>query len=247
MSRRSIRVLALTAGGVTAVLWVLLAGLPWPARAYTSFLLGPLPVLLLLQARLADRLPDEAEREAVYLSSAVSVWVLAALAMIAARYSSFTRAELRLTTLSPTVLLGVAIGTIVAGLAIMALGRLVRIPDSALVDYLIPRTSSERIAFTGLSVSAGIAEELIYRSFLIHAVASASGSLIVAVVVSIAAFAMAHTYQGLFGVARVALLGLVLTLPFLITGSVYPAMIAHAALDLIAGLVLADWLRTRRT
>ncbi len=66
----------------------------------------------------------------------------------------------------------------------------------------------------------------------------------VAVWVSVAAFAVTHTYQGVLGVVRVAILGLILTAPFLITGSVYPSMIAHATLDLLAGLVLADWLQT---
>jgi membrane protease YdiL (CAAX protease family) len=245
MNRRLARALVVTVACVTAALWLLLGQLPWPARLFTTFLLGPLPALLIVQAQVVDRLPDEAEREAVYLSSAVSVWVLAALAMITARFSGFSRTELRLTDLSPGLLLGAAAVTTLAGLTVMALGKLARVAESALVDYLIPRTTSERIAFAGLSVSAGIAEELVFRSFLILAVARASGSLAVGVLVSVGAFALAHTYQGPAGVARVGILGLILTAPFLLTGSVYPAMIAHAALDLLAGLVLADWLRSR--
>jgi membrane protease YdiL (CAAX protease family) len=126
----------------------------------------------------------------------------------------------------------------------MALGKLIRAPETALLDYLIPRSSHEKIAFAGLSLSAGIAEELVFRSFLIAALEQATGSLGVAVGVSVAVFAISHSYQGIAGLIRVALLGLVLTAPFLLTGSVYPAMAAHAALDLLAGLVLADWLRS---
>jgi membrane protease YdiL (CAAX protease family) len=124
----------------------------------------------------------------------------------------------------------------------MALGRLVRLTEADLVRYLIPRTGSEKIAFSGLSVSAAIAEELVFRSFLIAALFRASGSMTLAVSVSVAAFAISHSYQGVSGVARVALLGLVLTAPFLLTGTVYPSILAHAALDLLAGLALADWL-----
>ncbi len=243
MNRPLVRALVLAVAVVTAAIWLLLDGLPWPARVYTTFLLGPLPALLLLQARLADRLPEEAEREAVYVSSAASVWLLALFAMVVSRFSDIGRADLRLVDLSPALLLGSAALATAAGLAVMALGKVIRVPESALVDYLIPRTTSEKIAFAGLSVSAGIAEELVFRSFLIIAVARASGSLTVGVIVSVGAFAIAHTYQGLVGVARVAILGLVLTAPFLLTGSVYPSMIAHTALDLLAGLVLADWLR----
>jgi membrane protease YdiL (CAAX protease family) len=229
---------------LAAVLWLLLDGLAWPARALTTFLLGPLPVLLLLQARIAHQIPEEAEREAIYTSSALSVWVLAALAMLAARFSGMSRELLRLESIPGDTLLLAAGLTTLAGIGIMAAGKLVRVPESALVDYLIPRTASEKIAFTGLSLSAGIAEELVFRSFLIGALATATGSLATAVAISVAAFAVSHAYQGVVGVLRVVLLGVVLTAPFLLTGSVYPSMVAHAALDILAGLVLADWLRS---
>lgn len=238
------RALTLGLAVLTTAIWLLLEGLAWPARTFTTFLLGPLPALLLLQARVVERIPAESEREAIYVSSAVSVWILAALSMLTARFSDFSRADLRLVSLPPETLLLAATLTTVAGLAIMGLGKLIRVPESALVDYLIPRTGSERIAFAGLSVSAGIAEEIVFRSFLIGALARATGSITLAVGISIGAFAISHAYQGVLGVARVALLGIVLTTPFILTGSVYPSMIAHALLDLLAGLVLADWLRS---
>lgn len=242
MNRPLGRALSLLVLVLTAGIWLSLGELAWPARALTTFLLGPLPALMLLQARLMDQLPAEAEREGVYFSSALSVWVLAALAMLAARHGGLARAELRIMPVSTAVLLGSAGLTTLAGLAIMAAGRALRLPESVLVAYLIPRSTSEKIAFTGLSVSAGIAEELIFRSFLIAVLFQASGSLVIAVVVSVAAFAITHAYQGILGVVRVALLGVILTAPFILTGSVYPSMIAHTVLDLLAGLVLADWL-----
>lgn len=243
MNRRLGRAIGLLVVVVTAGIWLSLYRLDWPARTLTTFLLGPLPALMLVQAQLLDQLPTDAEREGVYFSSAFSVWVLAALAMLAARYSGFTRTELRIETLSVAVLLGSAGLTTLAGLAVMAVGRALHVPESALVDYLIPRSPTEKIAYVGLSLSAGIAEELVFRSFLILALFHASGSMSGAVAISVAAFAITHAYQGVMGVMRVVLLGLVLTAPFIVTGSVYPGMIAHATLDLLAGLVLADWLR----
>ena len=242
MNRRIGRAVGLLVAVLTLGIWLSLDALAWPARALTTFLLGPLPALMLLQARLLDQLPAEAEREGVYFSSALSVWILAAFAMLAARHSGLTRGDLRIEGISTALLLGSAGLTTLAGLGVMALGRLLKVPESALVDYLIPRTAAEKIAFTGLSFSAGIAEELIFRSFLIAAVYQASGSLAAGVTVSVAAFAVTHAYQGLVGVIRVAILGLVLTAPFILTGSVYPSMIAHTVLDLLAGLVLAEWL-----
>ena len=242
MNRPLGRALGLLVLVMTLAIWLSLDSLAWPARALTTFMLGPLPALMILQARLLDQLPAEAEREGVYFSSALAVWILAALAMLAARHSGLTRAELRMEAIPVPLLLGAAGLTTLAGLGIMAAGRMIDVSESELVDYLIPRTGSEKIAFAGLSISAGIAEELVFRSFLIAVITHASGSLTVAVALSVAAFAITHAYQGPVGVLRVVLLGLVLTAPFLLTGSVYPSMIAHTALDLLAGLVLAGWL-----
>jgi membrane protease YdiL (CAAX protease family) len=233
--------LILLAASVAA--WVLLHPLPWPARAFTTLLVVPLPALLMLQVRVAEDLPADAEREAVYLSSALTVWVLAAVAMLAARVSDFSREELRLVSLPLSTLLLAATLTTAAGLAVMAVARLLKVQETSLVHFLIPRSGPEKIAFAGLSFSAGIAEELVFRSFLIASVFQVAGSMEMAVAVSVVVFAATHAYQGWTGGLRVGILGLILTIPFLLTGSVYPSIIAHIALDLVAGLVLADWLR----
>ncbi len=225
--------LALTAGA-----WLVLGGLDWPARAFTAALLVPIPAALGLQALLLDQLPAEEARESVYTSSAASIWVLAGAAMLAARFSEFTRAELWLSAAPPGITALAAAGAFGAGIGIMVIARLLRFPEPEIVSYLIPRSTSEKIAFTGLSISAGIAEELVFRSFLMAALARAFGSLPLAVAASIAVFSVAHAYQGWRGLAQVALLAGILTAPLLLTGSVYPAMAAHAALDIAAGLFL---------
>lgn len=242
MTPRLIRVLGVAVAAASVLVWALLPALEWPARAFATFLLVPLPSLLLLQTRLVDRIPAEEEREAVYVSSAASVWILAAFAMLAARFSGFSRAELWMSAPALPILFGAAGATVAAGLLLMAAARLLHVRETALIRFLLPRTASEKIAFAGLSVSAGIAEELVFRAFLMAALLKAGLGLPATVVLSVAVFAVSHAYQGIAGMIRVALLGARLTAPILITGSVYPAMIAHAALDLLAGLVLADWL-----
>ena len=246
MSRRVRQLVPLAVGIVAALAWSLLAPLPWPARAFTTFLLIPLPALLLVQARLVTELPADAEREAVYVSSAVSVWILAAFAMLAARFGDITRAALWLSWPGTGVFLTATAATVLGGVALLFLGRLLRVPEAPLTRFLLPRTSSEKIAFAGLSVSAGIAEELVFRSFLLAALLVAGATLPVAASLGVVVFALSHAYQGTVGVIRVALLGALLTAPLLLTGSVYPAMAAHALLDLLAGLVLTKWLTGER-
>ena len=242
MRASAARALSLAVILAAVVVGLLLRDVAWTARLYAIFLLVPLPVILVIQARLSDRIPEEAGREEVYFSSALSVWILAGLAMLAARFGDISRADLRLTSIPPGTLLGAAGLTILAGVALMVAGRFLRLPETPLLEFLLPRTSAEKIAFAGLSISAGIAEELVYRSFLIAALLAAGAAMPTAAAISILAFAVAHAYQGLLGILRVTLLGAIVTAPYLITGSVYPSMIAHAGLDLIAGLVLGHWL-----
>jgi membrane protease YdiL (CAAX protease family) len=244
MDRRIVRALSLGVIIVTAGVWLLLDPLAWPARAFATFLLAPLPAMLLVQARLTRSIPEGAGRQDIYLSSAISIIVLAAVAMLAARLGGLTRVDLRIVPLDPGPLLIAAAATTATGVGLMALGRLADLPESPLVDFLIPRSAADRIAFAGLSLTAGVGEELVFRSFLISAILHAGGSITVAATASVLAFAVSHAYQGVLGVIRVALLGVVLTAPFLLTGSVYPSIIAHAALDIVAGILLADWLRT---
>jgi uncharacterized protein len=237
--------IAVALGLGTLAAWLLLHPLPWPARAFATILLVPLPILMVAQIRLVHPLPDDADRESLYFSSALSIWILAAFAMLAARFSGLDRADLRLVPLPLSTLLAVAGATTLAGIAIMALGKRLKTRETDLVRFLIPTTGSERIAFAGLSFSAGIAEELVFRSFLIAVLTIAFDSLHIAVAVSIAVFAAAHAYQGWTGAFRVASLGALLTVPFLLTGSVYPSILAHIALDILAGIALADWLMDR--
>jgi len=53
--------------------------------------------------------------------------------------------------------------------------------------------------------------------------------------VAAALFGVAHAYQGARGMLRTGLLGLVLWATYLVTGSILPAMVLHAAIDVRSG------------
>jgi membrane protease YdiL (CAAX protease family) len=129
-----------------------------------------------------------------------------------------------------------------AGIAILFGFRLAGVKEPAIVRELMPVTPSERVLFGAVSVSAGICEEIVYRGFLIHVLHGATGSIILAVIVSSGAFGVAHAYQQPAGALRAALLGLVLAAPLLTTGSILPSIVAHTAIDLLSGLWLARYL-----
>jgi membrane protease YdiL (CAAX protease family) len=114
-----------------------------------------------------------------------------------------------------------------------------------IVLALLPRTRKELIAFLGISLAAGFAEEYLLRGFCLGLVTLATGSIGVAVALTTLSFGLAHLYQGPRGAMRATVLGAVLAAPVAFTGSVVPSMIAHAAMDMISGCwtlpILRHW------
>jgi hypothetical protein len=99
---------------------------------------------------------------------------------------------------------------------------------------LLPRTPGERWGFVLVSVTAGMCEEVLFRGFVMWYCAAWTG-LIVAVPLSALLFGIGHVYQGVRQIPRTALAGLVLAGVVIAGGSVWPAMLLHAVMDLVAG------------
>ncbi|HKJ93075.1 MAG TPA: CPBP family intramembrane glutamic endopeptidase [Longimicrobiales bacterium] len=238
--QRTLNVLAVIAGSV--LVWLGSPELAWPARLMTMVLLVVMPGLLLVQGRMADRVPEGITRTRLYGSSVLTIWILVALVTAAAWGSGFTLRLLGLVVPAPPRLALVALLTTAVGAAAMIAGRLLRLPETVLLTFVLPRTRRERILFLGVALSAGVAEEFVFRSFLIPALQAATDNVWLAVALSSGAFGLIHSYQGMSGALRASLLGLLLAVPFIATGSVLPSMAAHTALDIIGGLWLGDWL-----
>ena len=228
------------AGGVAA--WLGASELPTPARMATVLLVGVLPLLLAAQGAIDARALRETPVEAAYVSSMVLIWAIGAAAAWAGAESGFTPAEMGLVSVdAASGVLWVGAMT-VAAIGIAWIGTRFGWRESETLEWLLPESARERALFVALSISAGIGEELAYRAFLIPALERASGSLALAVVVSSIAFGMMHGYQQASGAIRASLLGALLAVPVLVTGSVLPSMAAHALYDIVAGLLITDWL-----
>ena len=110
------------------------------------------------------------------------------------------------------------------------------------VAPIFPRTAQELPAFLGVSVTAGFCEEVLFRGFLIWALQPLVG-LWLAVALAALLFGAAHAYQGVAGMIRTGLIGLVFTAIVLLSGSLWPAIVLHAAVDAMGGLTA--WLILR--
>ena len=96
-----------------------------------------------------------------------------------------------------------------------------------------------------LSLAAGLGEELAFRGYALPLLADLGLGLWGAALATAVPFGAMHAYQGWWGFARSALLGAGLGASVVVSGSVWPAVIAHAGIDVVGGLWLGRWLLRR--
>jgi membrane protease YdiL (CAAX protease family) len=231
-------------GAVVAglLVWMASPELRWPARALTAVLLGPAPIAFMLQASAAEGLPRPLPRVPIYLGTMLGLWILGLTALGAGALSGFTARLMGLTPMNAAQF-GVWTGFgLLASAAIIAFFNALGFRDSAIMREIVPVTAREKGLFIGLSVSAGICEEMAFRGFLLPALMVATGSLAGGVLLSSLAFGVLHAHQRAGGAIRATILGAALSVPLIVTGSVFASMAAHAIVDIVGGLWLARWL-----
>ena len=105
------------------------------------------------------------------------------------------------------------------------------------IEFMFPRNGNELNRFYGLSITAGIVEETLWRGFLFWYLGHFM-PLWGAAVVSSVGFGLAHMYQGARNVPQVILVGGVLSALYLITGSLWLPILLHAVFDMVQGRVV---------
>lgn len=99
---------------------------------------------------------------------------------------------------------------------------------------LLPHTPAELLGFRGLAITAGICEEILYRGYVFWYVAVWLGAGW-SVLVSSILFGLAHIYLDGRSAVRAGIVGAIMALVVWATGSLWWAMILHAAVDLNSG------------
>ena len=101
---------------------------------------------------------------------------------------------------------------------------------------ILPRNRDERRVFALLAITAGITEEFVWRGFLLVLLVALFPQLpLAAAVVAMAAvFGWAHLYQGRAGILATGVLGGLLAMLYVASGSLLPSIALHAAIDLAA-------------
>lgn len=222
------------------VLLIAWAGLAVVDATLLSLLLVGLPTLSLAQLPFLRDLP--LERLAAYKSSIVHLCILGAASWLVGSRSTGA-AAVGFVALSPFSLLtwSVLLTSAVMGviLLFMVVSRTTGVRDSPILRQLLPVTRHEKGVFALLSVAAGFGEEMAYRGYALPLLAAHIG-VPAGIAVTSFVFGLAHAYQGVLGIFRTGVMGAVLAWGFLASGSLWPAIVAHIALDLLAGIVLRD-------
>ena len=104
-------------------------------------------------------------------------------------------------------------------------------PGGDVISRLAPHTRTERRAAAALAVTAGICEELLYRGLLTALGVGLGLPVWLAAVLSCVLFAAAHLYQGWWGLVGPGLLGALLMVLYLGTGSLLFPVLLHIAIE----------------
>lgn len=108
--------------------------------------------------------------------------------------------------------------------------------EKAGFSEILPVTEKEKRLWNYVSITAAITEELIYRGFLLFAIAYLFPQLSIWVVMLLASvvFGLAHTYQGVTGVLKTSVVGLIFSVLYVSFGSILPLIVLHFLIDYFA-------------
>ncbi len=217
------------------------------AWTYILFMVIALPILAIRSASAirSGRVPLPA-RGAVHANTLITLTVLLGIAAVVA-----LREDLQLFPVWRPGWIDIAAiaGFMVASLTMLA-GRSrtldgperIRLEAITMSNWRDPR---QLLPYTLICIMAGLAEEVAFRGVLSRLLERELGSSFAATAIASLAFGLAHAMQGFAGAVLASLFALAFHMIVIATGDLYSAIIAHAAYDLIAGVVVARMAMSR--
>jgi CAAX protease family protein len=242
--------LAWTHGNVLLFPAVNFAAIPWDFGVILAILGVLIPWRGTVRVRRLMKQEDfgASGRLSLYATTICFQWVIAALVLWRALERGIDLEELGLTISDPWRTAGIAFALTLLLCAgqFAGLRRAARIPAEdrgtlfRITEKIMPRSVPQSIVFAVLASTAGLSEEFLYRGFLLslfaRAFSMATGSVIIAGIMSSLWFAVAHLYQGRRGLITTFIVGMIFASARIWSGSLLPSVVAHASVDLVVGL-----------
>jgi len=112
----------------------------------------------------------------------------------------------------------------------------VGLPMPGEVAMLIPTDTAGRVVWVAVSFTAGFCEESAFRGYLMTRLRLVGGlkSWVIPTIFSALSFGVCHAYQGIPGLIVIAIYGILFSLLYIRTGSIWPGIIAHFFQDFSA-------------
>jgi len=154
-------------------------------------------------------------------------------------------------TPAPKLIIGACVAAIAIAAFVLPIRAIARQPVEGIENFnsqlgdtaiLMPKTCKEEAWFYGVSLNAGIIEELVFRAYLLWYLQHFIG-LICAAVLAVIAFAIAHAYQGVKLLPGILLVSAIAMGLYVYTGSLLVPIVFHILLDALQGRYVA---RTHR-
>lgn len=183
----------------------------------------------------------ESNRIGAYIASAVFLWAMLVVVWLFQRINRQRLATLGFNTPQPRDFL-YGVGFLLAAYPLLVLLAWsleqfgLAIPE-LVIKALLPVTTTEKTMWIGLSVTAAVCEETVFRGCLLVNGERVLRSRGLAVALSAVAFGIGHYYQDWGGVILITFYGLMFTWLRFRTGSLWACMIAHALQDVISGFL----------
>lgn len=107
---------------------------------------------------------------------------------------------------------------------------------AASIQTFLPRRGLEILLWIGVSISAGICEEVVFRGYFQRQFEVFTRSKWIALCLQAALFGISHGYQGVEACVKIALFGALYGSVALWRRSLRPGIVAHAGSDILSGI-----------
>jgi len=184
------------------------------------------------------------KRIAVYRTTMFHLWLPVLILMVLISQSSLSISDIGLGWhFGLANQIAVVVLVLISGYFLLSLKQLSENPEShqavreqlAHVRWLMPTTAKESRYFVlGISITAGVCEELLFRGYLMQLLANYMPTYGTVIISSIA-FGLPHLYQGPINIIRTAVMGVIMALIYLATDSIIVPIILHVLIDMYGG------------
>jgi len=113
---------------------------------------------------------------------------------------------------------------------------------NAAMNVIIPRSKKEKQIFFGVSLTAGICEEIIWRGFLYYLILTVfpNSPIVIVIVAASILFGFGHIYQGFHGFVQATIIGALYGCLYWAAGSVIPGILLHFSSAFVTAFLLSD-------